>query len=36
LVIPQALAMIQDNLEAMFRGMNGMTFKRGSDEVIDG
>jgi len=30
LVMPQAKEMIQDDLEAMFQGMNGMTLKRGS------
>ena len=34
-VMPQVMEMIQDDLEAMFRGMKGMTYERGSDELTD-
>jgi len=33
--MPQVMEMIQDDLEAMFRGMKGMTYERGSDELTD-
>lgn len=33
--MPQFMEMIQDDLEAMFRGVKGMTYRRGGDEIID-
>ena len=33
--MPQVMELVQDNLESMFRGMKGVTYKRGSDEVAD-
>ena len=35
IVMPQAMEKIQDDLESMFRGINGMTFKRGRNEPSD-
>jgi endogenous inhibitor of DNA gyrase (YacG/DUF329 family) len=33
--MPQFMEMIQDDLEAMFRGVKGMTYKRRGDEITD-
>ena len=33
--MPQFLEMIQDDLEAMFRGAKGMTYERGNDGMSD-
>lgn len=34
-VVPGALGIVQDGLEAMFRGMKGIEYKRGSDQPTD-
>jgi len=33
--MPQLMGRVQDDLEAMFRGVKGMTYKRGGDEITD-
>lgn len=33
--MPQVMEMVQDDLEAMFRGVKGMTYTRGDDAVPD-
>lgn len=35
MAIPQLIEMVQDDMATMFRGVKGMTYKRGSDEVPD-
>ncbi len=35
MAMPQLTEMDQDELETMFRGVKGVTYKRGSDEVTD-
>lgn len=34
MAMPQVMEMIQDDLEAVFRGMKGMTYKRGGDATF--
>lgn len=35
LAMPQIMDKVQDELESMFRGIKGMTYKRGNDAVVD-
>ncbi|WP_197677057.1 hypothetical protein [Friedmanniella luteola] len=35
IAMPQAMAVIQDDLEAMFRGVKGMTYKRSTGETFE-
>ena len=34
MAMPQAIERVQDELEAMFRGVKGLTYSRGEEEII--
>ena len=33
--MPELMGMVQDQLDAMFRGVKGITYKRGHSEVVN-